>query len=319
VLATVLDRKTGATATGEAPVIGGLYDHWHADIAQASDYYPGGMPMPGKYKQYDWSRMGYNGQAKDDEVYGKGNLNSAKFWEMDTRIIRRWNLDPVDQVAISNYAVFGNNSIINNDVLGDVIKLANESGESAKYNPDPKETMNDFAEGLKVEQSKSPFFVKDAHGSQIMQYDLSKYDNLTNDQKKIADNVCAIIDREQVTELHAINKDELIPGTNLTTGQGGGARTLSRPSTPNKVDIWLPKTLSDITVNERNIYGPELKKLFFTKAVVTYHEIGHVFYGPDQSERAVNYEDMVRRNLGMPIRGTHDAEKYRNEYLNKKK
>ncbi|MDI9312876.1 MAG: hypothetical protein QM535_21885 [Limnohabitans sp.] len=100
---------------------GTLYDHWSADLASTADCYPGGMMMPGRNTEYSWSRMGYNGQAKDDEVYGKGNLNTAKFWEMDTRIIRRWNLDPVDQISISNYAVFANNSIMNVDVNGDVI------------------------------------------------------------------------------------------------------------------------------------------------------------------------------------------------------
>ncbi|HTN16776.1 MAG TPA: hypothetical protein VL092_03780, partial [Chitinophagaceae bacterium] len=95
VLATVLDRKTGATATGEAPVVGGLYDHWHADIAQASDYYPGGMIMPGRYKEYDWSRMGSQSQQKDDEVYGKGNLYAYKYRMNDARINRFFSPDPL--------------------------------------------------------------------------------------------------------------------------------------------------------------------------------------------------------------------------------
>ncbi|MES2477741.1 MAG: hypothetical protein V4561_01550 [Bacteroidota bacterium] len=117
VLATVLDRKTG---TGELPGSSGtLYDHWSADLASTADYYPGGMMMPGRNTEYSWSRMGFNGQAKDDEVYGKGNLNTAKFWEMDTRIIRRWNLDPVDQISISNYAVNSNNPIHICDPDGD--------------------------------------------------------------------------------------------------------------------------------------------------------------------------------------------------------
>jgi hypothetical protein len=122
VLATVLDRKTGATLTGAPPVPGGLYDHWHADIAQASDYYPGGMMMPGRYKEYDWSRMGYNkGSAKDDEVYGKGNLFTTFFREGDTRLLRWWSNDPKadHQPFISPYQFMNGNTVNLNDHRGD--------------------------------------------------------------------------------------------------------------------------------------------------------------------------------------------------------
>jgi hypothetical protein len=66
-------------------------------------------------------RFGFNGQHKDNEVAGIGNHNTALFWEYDTRLGRRWNLDPVDQISISNYATFGNNPIFYSDVLGDSI------------------------------------------------------------------------------------------------------------------------------------------------------------------------------------------------------
>ncbi|MFA6152803.1 MAG: hypothetical protein WC716_15880 [Chitinophagaceae bacterium] len=125
VLATVLDRKTGAgTLSGSS---GTLYDHWSADLASTADYYPGGMMMPGRNTEHSWSRMGYNGQAKDDEVYGKGNLNTALFWEMDTRILRRWNFDPVLKPWESSYAVFANSPIVMVDPLGNT-SFYNTSG-----------------------------------------------------------------------------------------------------------------------------------------------------------------------------------------------
>jgi hypothetical protein len=40
------------------------------------------------------------------------------FWEYDTRLGRRWNVDPVDQIYISNYATFKNNPILFEDILG---------------------------------------------------------------------------------------------------------------------------------------------------------------------------------------------------------
>ena len=39
-------------------------------------------------------RYGFNGQEKDNEIYGTGNLNTAEYWEYDARIGRRWNVDP---------------------------------------------------------------------------------------------------------------------------------------------------------------------------------------------------------------------------------
>lgn len=119
VLATVLDRKTGK----DPVTIGSLqkYTHWHADLAGVQDYYPFGMLMPGRYKFAGDSseyRFGFNGQQRTDEIAGKGNHNTALFWEYDTRLGRRWNVDPVDQISISNYAVLALNPISHVDPLG---------------------------------------------------------------------------------------------------------------------------------------------------------------------------------------------------------
>jgi len=64
-------------------------------------------------------RFGFNGQEKEDEVHGEGNLNYAQYWMYDTRLGRRWNIDPVDQISISNYSVMGDNPIKNFDKYGD--------------------------------------------------------------------------------------------------------------------------------------------------------------------------------------------------------
>jgi hypothetical protein len=64
-------------------------------------------------------RYGFNGQEKVDEIAGVGNHNTALFWEYDTRLGRRWNLDPVPQINISDYAVNGLNPILYMDPNGD--------------------------------------------------------------------------------------------------------------------------------------------------------------------------------------------------------
>ena len=65
---------------------------------------------------YEYS---FNTQMHTDEISGTGNHTTALFWEYDTRLGRRWNLDPKPQVFISDYAVFGNSPIYNVDFKGD--------------------------------------------------------------------------------------------------------------------------------------------------------------------------------------------------------
>jgi len=74
-------------------------------------------------KDLTWHSGSYpnagNGQRKDDEVYGAGNLNMAKYWEYDTRLARRWNIDPVTKMWQSPYLTFRNSPLIYIDPNGD--------------------------------------------------------------------------------------------------------------------------------------------------------------------------------------------------------
>lgn len=116
VLATVLDRKTGSKASPEAT----LYDHWSADLASVADYYPGGMMMPGRNLEHDWSRMGSQSQQKDDEIYGKGNIYAFKYRMEDARINRFFSVDPLHgkYPHYSDYSFSGNRLIDCKDVEG---------------------------------------------------------------------------------------------------------------------------------------------------------------------------------------------------------
>ena len=75
-------------------------------------------------------RFGFNGQEKDDEIAGKGNFNTAEFWEYDSRLGRRWNLDPVEDVGVSPYACFRNDPIHLSDPNGD---CADEGGCKGRF------------------------------------------------------------------------------------------------------------------------------------------------------------------------------------------
>ncbi|GAA3937217.1 hypothetical protein GO495_12085 [Chitinophaga oryziterrae] len=111
VLATISDK----------PVQEG--DHYKAELLSAQDYYPFGMLQPDRRYSLGTYRYGFNGQEKSDEINGDGNSYTAQFWEYDSRIGRRWNVDPVQQIDKSDYSVFYNNPILNTDPNGAYSRL----------------------------------------------------------------------------------------------------------------------------------------------------------------------------------------------------
>jgi hypothetical protein len=116
VLAVITDRRF---ATEDAGATGNV-KYYEPNVVAAQDYDPFGMLLSGRsWEVGSGYRYGFNSQEQDDEVYGDGNLNTAEFWEYDTRLGKRWNLDPVDNCTISRYATFYNNPVINIDIDGD--------------------------------------------------------------------------------------------------------------------------------------------------------------------------------------------------------
>ena len=77
--------------------------------------------MPGrKYNAGDY-RFGFNGQEKDDEIAGVTAANyTSQYWEYDSRIIRRWEIDPEYKKAPgwSPYCAFLDNPVLNSDKGG---------------------------------------------------------------------------------------------------------------------------------------------------------------------------------------------------------
>jgi RHS repeat-associated protein len=65
-------------------------------------------------------RFHFNGQEADNEVAGSGNSYTAEFWQYDSRLGRRWNVDPMTEEFPwqSPYCTFDNNPICLTDPLG---------------------------------------------------------------------------------------------------------------------------------------------------------------------------------------------------------
>ncbi|RZK22962.1 MAG: hypothetical protein EOO43_09010, partial [Flavobacterium sp.] len=114
VLVLLSDKKIAVDGN-----IDGNIDYYTTDIITANDYASGGMQMPlRKYNNSHSSyRYGFNGQEKSDEIFA--GLTTAMFWEYDSRIVKRWNIDPKSAVAESPYLCFKGNPILLSDVNGD--------------------------------------------------------------------------------------------------------------------------------------------------------------------------------------------------------
>ncbi|MBL0317680.1 MAG: hypothetical protein IPP69_18750 [Flavobacteriales bacterium] len=89
-------------------------------VIQLPDYHPFGMGMPGRSCSAESGyRYGFNSQEIETEITGSASHNCAEFWMYDTRIGRRWNLDPVVKFYESPFATFSGNPIKLNDPSGD--------------------------------------------------------------------------------------------------------------------------------------------------------------------------------------------------------
>ena len=74
------------------------------------------MEMPGRKWQASNYRYSHNGQEKESELFA--GANSAEYWMYDSRLGRRWELDPLAYPWQSPYVVFNNGPIEFSDPLG---------------------------------------------------------------------------------------------------------------------------------------------------------------------------------------------------------
>lgn len=83
-----------------------------------TDYYAGGQAMPGRnwVSGSDKYRYSHNGHEREDVIFE--GAQSAEFWMYDSRILRRWERDPIINESQSPYACFNGNPIWYNDPLG---------------------------------------------------------------------------------------------------------------------------------------------------------------------------------------------------------
>ncbi|MCP9751321.1 hypothetical protein EGI32_10095, partial [Ferruginibacter sp. HRS2-29] len=115
VLVTITDKRLERTGVHDGNTI---VEYYSPDVVTANDYYPFGMLMPGrKFDGGSGYRYGFNGQEKSDEIFD--GSTTAEYWEYDSRIGRRWNLDPILKESESPYLCFSGSPIVLSDIDGD--------------------------------------------------------------------------------------------------------------------------------------------------------------------------------------------------------
>ncbi|HPQ09153.1 MAG TPA: hypothetical protein PK995_07990 [Bacteroidia bacterium] len=100
-------------------VSGNVVLNYKPEVLSIRDYYAFGSeinertfePIKPKY------RYGFNTQEKVFEI--NKDHYTARYWEYDSRLGRRWNVDPKPDANWSMYSVLYDNPIINIDVFGD--------------------------------------------------------------------------------------------------------------------------------------------------------------------------------------------------------
>ncbi len=149
VLTVISDRKI-------ATVDNGVNIYYHAEIISYSDYYPFGAPMSQGTTDRTWSveeyRFGFNGKERELQITGFNTHTSAEFWMYDSRIGRRWNVDPVYKHEMSSYSCFSNSPSNRVDPKGDSDDKPNVSNSN---NPNAKGGKDKFhKETMKLRQAE---------------------------------------------------------------------------------------------------------------------------------------------------------------------
>jgi RHS repeat-associated protein len=145
-------------------------------LQNTSEYSPFGVSLDGRTMQRESYRYGFNGQEETAEITGDGNHTTAQYWEYDTRLGRRWNLDPKPNPSISNYACFANNPILYADPLGDTLRGVSKVSAMRTRN----EILNTF-QGEKFDAFKKLIQIDKKDNVTFKHISDKKFDEATKD------------------------------------------------------------------------------------------------------------------------------------------
>jgi RHS repeat-associated protein len=163
---------------------------YRAEVLTITNYYPFGMPLAERtVTTAEGYRYGFNGQEKETEITGSPSHTSAEFWMYDTRLGRRWNVDPLEVEWESPYATMRSNPIVLNDPNGDcpdgncgeneilaAQSLVDKLFDSTQGLKDISNELNSAASQWYTEQVQNGTYCEDSPSSDMMAFiDLVSY------------------------------------------------------------------------------------------------------------------------------------------------
>ena len=254
---------------------------------------------------------GFNGQEKVDEISGSGNHNTAMFWEYDTRLGRRWNLDPKPQISVSDYACFANNPIWYADPNGDEVDIKHRKGflglgkkETLKYengqvfNKDGTEYTGKMRGFLKNSVNALNDIRSSKEGGSMLE-ELEKSTNVftlekSSDNKFVDDNSYKAHANQWATDPSAATAyPQLVAAGKDFTGGSGGTIFWN----PKGADLWEGKTQSNrptVNVGHELFHGLDANRGLLDSRTQL---------GITRSEwQAVYRENVMRQQMNLPLR-----------------
>jgi hypothetical protein len=278
-----------------------LFEFVKFDVNLITKPHAFGMTMPGRsFSSGTDYKYGFNGQEKVDEISGAGNHTTATFWEYDTRLGRRWNLDPKPNPSISNYATFANNPIWFSDALGDTI--IDEQNRRVNINVEQNDD-GDYGATYEV-----------IGGGEISQEFMDNAGKIFDEAATIETGRDYINDSNSSSELIHINISDKTAKSRNNKLKFGGTRDVYN------TDGNLSHTL--VTIYEGSI-NESIRKVIYNPNLTTNQRL--TVTGIHEIHHATNSNDiLIRRTKGVGNLGTQH-EKARNaakkaqfdfEYLN---
>jgi hypothetical protein len=165
------------------------------------------MVMPDRTFSAGAYKYSINGQEKDDDISGEGNHTTAEFWEYDSRLGRRWNVDPVTFSWQSPYATFNNNPFVFTDING-------KEGKPVKSDPNSLPVYDDGC----ITSNSSDLMVLNSLEEAIRDATKGKYgmDDLTSNTKPNLDKTEISVSGE-ILKLYQTAKKETGGGFSTAT------------------------------------------------------------------------------------------------------